>query len=177
MNKLFNNNPTAKVLIGGLVVLLILFWANRSDAEGVTRFEIGPTAVSGKFSDGVAVMVSEVFNDRYLVGFGLIGQQTFRGEQIGNNIMFRAQLLVQGPSKWAWSRNLELGAGLGYFEHQNKVLGSNLNFFLSLGYESPDHWSRWVPDRFTYDHASNSGSAHPNPGQDFIVMFGYDFGY
>ena len=94
MNKLFNNNPTAKVLIGVFVVLLILFWVSRSNADEVTRFEIGPTAISGKFSDGVAVMVSEVFNDRYLIGFGLIGQQSRDGVQIGNNIMLRAQFRI-----------------------------------------------------------------------------------
>ena len=181
MNKLLNNKGPALILVLILLVLAVLFWSNRSDAEGITRVAIGPTAVSSQFSDGIALTVSEVWNDRYLLGFGLIGQQTARiGEkdiQIGNNIMFRAQFLVQGPAKWAWARQIELGLGLGYLQEKSEVVGSNLNFALSVAWESPDRWDKWwQPDRFTFDHLSNSGSAKPNPGLN-MLMFGYDFGY
>ena len=180
MNKLLNNKKPALYLILILLGLAALFLANRADAEEFTRVAIGPTAVSSQLSDGLALTVSQVWDDRYLLGFGLIGQQTFRRGtkeiQIGNNIMFRAQLLLQGPDKWAWARQIELGFGLAYLQEESVVLGSHLNFSLSVAYESPDDWQWWVPDRFTLDHLSNSGSAFPNPGLN-MLMFGYDFGY
>jgi len=181
MKKLFNNNKSALYAIFALIALAVLFWANRSEADEVTRLEIGPTVLSGQYSDGVAVMVSEIFNDRYLIGFGLIGQQTGKfneGDvQVGNNIMLQAQFLVQGPDKWAWARQIELGLGLAYFQETNRVFGRNLTFSLSLGYEKPDRWWRWLPDHYTYRHYSNAGSGSPNAGQDLLFMFGYDFDY
>lgn len=180
-NKLFNNPKPALYFIIALCIISVIFLAGRASAEDYTRAEVGPTFLSSEFSSGAAIQLSQVFDDKYLIGFGLVGQQTGKFNEgaipIGNNIMAQAQLLLQGPEQWAWVEPIEIGLGLAYFQNKNRALGSNLTFSLSVGYERPQHWWSWVPDRITFRHYSNAGTAHPNSGQDLYLMLGWDFGY
>ncbi len=180
-NKLFNNPKPAWYIIWALVIISVVFLATRAaKADEYTRASIGPTVLSGEFSDGVAIQLSQVFDEKYLLGFGLIGQQTGNFSegpvQVGNNIMLQGQFLLQGPERWAWVEPFEIGLGLAYFQNKNRALGSNLTFSLSVGYERPQHWWRWLPDRITFRHYSNAGTATPNSGQDLPLMLGWDFG-
>jgi hypothetical protein len=138
---------------------------------------MGPTVLSGELSDGVALLISETWNDRYLLGFGLIGEQTGKFSEgdvfIGNNLFVRAQLLVSGPDKWAWARNIELGIGPAYLQNTNRALGSHFTINISIAFKTPR--KGWLPDRYTIDHFSNAGTAKPNAGQDIYVAIGYDF--
>ena len=175
-NKLFNNPKPAIYIIWAFVALLILFLIYNDAEASETRLEVGPTFLSTDPSHGVAVMISEVWADKFLVGFGLIGQQDGKFSEgtvfVENNIMVQGQFVVQGPARWSWSKDIEMGAGLAFFQNTNRALGLPLVFSLTLGYERPQRG--WRPDRFNYRHYSNAGSGSPNGGQD-LLMFGWDF--
>ncbi len=179
MNKFLNNPKGTVAVIVFIILIAVLFWAERSKAEEATRFEFGPTTLSNEFSNGIAVMISETWDDRLLLGFGLVGEQTGKFKegpvQISGNLMVQGMFLVQGPEKWEWSKPLELGLGVAWFQETNRALGRHMNFGIRLGYKKPDKWARWLPDMYSVLHYSNAGTGTPNSGQDFRLMFGYTF--
>ena len=66
----FNNPKPAIYIIAGFIVLVVVFLSYEAKAE--TQIEWGPTFASSEYSKGSALFFSEVWQDKYLVGFGLI---------------------------------------------------------------------------------------------------------
>jgi len=69
----FNNPKPAIYFIAGFIVLVALFLSCEAKAE--TRMDWGATFAGGKYTHGSALFFSEVWQDKYLIGFGLVGDQ------------------------------------------------------------------------------------------------------
>jgi len=170
----FNNKPDAVKVIVVVVAIFVayIFWPSAAKAEE-TYLEVSPTILSGEYSDGMAFMLSEVWKDKYLLGFGVIGNQTCKCNEgkvaVGNNIMIQAQRLVRGPDVFLL-RHTQMGMGLAYFYKQNRALGSNLTFGVMIAVHRPDRWWKYLPNDFVVRHYSNAGTATPNTGQDLYPM-------
>lgn len=146
-----------------LVVLafLVAFMAmNRCEAE--MRYEIGAGFLSGEYSEGTALIVTETFDNNWSVGMGYISKQEVT-DRAGTTYEPRENLWgsVQRSVNW---KELEMGLGLAYFNGTNRALGSNFVASMSI------HWN--ITDSFSvgFRHFSNAGSASPNMGQDIISL-------
>jgi hypothetical protein len=170
----FNNKPDVVKILAILLTgfLIFLFWPDESKAEDV-YVEAGPTVLSGEYSEGMAVMVSGVWDDRWLLGFGVVGNQVCKCNEgeiaVGNNLMVQAQLLVRGPDVF-FLRHTQMGIGPAYFQEKNRALGRNLTVGLMVAVARPEHWWKWLPQDLVVRHYSNAGSGTPNMGQDVYPM-------
>ena len=154
----FNNNKTAVIAIAIFVVSFL--WI-RSCEAAETIVEVGPTILSADYSDGVAIMLSERLQNKYMLGFGLVGDQTCKCSEgdveLGNNIMLQAQRLVT-------YKRITLGLGVAYWQNLNRAIGEHLTFALSIEIDLPSKWDLRIR------HYSNAGSGTPNLGQDLITL-------
>jgi len=167
----FNNPKPAIYFILGFILLVVFFLAKESRAE--TNMEWGATFAGGKYTHGSAMFFSETWDDKYLIGFGLVGDQhrnfnvwsgnTVSRQKItvGSNLMVQAQRLVT-------YKKVTLGMGVAKWQHTSRIFGDEFTFALSLSYNPNDSWY------FQYRHFSNGGTASPNAGQD-LLLIGYRF--
>ena len=158
----FNNPKPAIYFIFAFVALIVLFLA--IDAKAETEVEYGATFLSADYSDGAAMFFSEIWADKYLVGFGIIGDQVGKFSEgelpVESNMLIQAQRLVS-------YKGVELGIGVATWQHTNRALGDEFTFSLSAGYS----FGNW---HVRYRHYSNGGTARPNTGQD-LLLIGYRF--
>ena len=144
-----------------LVFIIILVFFAYKEANAL-ELEAGPTLLSGEYSEGGALIISDRIG-KFAVGGGYIYEQvchcTYPAE-LDTNIFFHVQRVFE-YKRW------ELGIGPAYFQNTNRALGKNLTWSLSLGYGG-EHWS------IRMRHFSNAGSGTPNLGQDMLVI-GYAF--
>jgi len=145
-------------------VISLLMLSSLCRAE--MSLEVGPMFLSGEYSEGGALILSERF-DKYSVSLGYIMEQwvTPRTEP---RTHIRENLFVQGQRHFDLSQKWELGVGVVYLNSISRVQGSNFNASLMVRYN--------INDRFTLNvrHFSNAGSAPPNMGQDMLTI-GYNF--
>lgn len=151
-------------IIIAFLALLLFFFAKESKAE--VQIEVGAGFLSGEFSQGGALLLTEKFGDgKYLLGMGYVSEQevTDRSEdfyEVRENLFFMAQRRV--CQRW-----LCLGIGAAHFNNTNRALGSKLTAALSVEVVK-NNWS------INLRHFSNAGSAVPNMGQDMLTI-GYAF--
>ncbi len=155
----FNNRAPAIYIIGGFIVAVVLFLSCEARAE--TRIEWGATFAEAEYSGGAAIFFSETWDDKYLLGFGLVGDQAVDDAPVKSNMVVIAQRLVT-------YKRVTLGFGVANWQHQSRLLGDEFTFSLSLGVELRDNWY------LQWRHFSNGGTAKPNAGQD-LLMLGYRF--
>lgn len=144
-----------------LVFLLILIFFAYKEANAL-ELEAGPALLSGEYSEGGAMILSDRIG-KFSVGGGYISKQVCHCRypaELDENIFFHAQRVFE-YKRW------ELGIGPAYFQNTNRALGKKLTWSLSLGFGG-EHWSIRVR------HFSNAGSGTPNLGQDTLVI-GYAF--
>lgn len=165
---LFNNGKRATKWIVTFIILLLIWFAYESKAEATV--EAGITAISAKYSNGNSLILTERFNNKWVIGLGLISDQVYKDSKIRNNPVFFGQRLVYGPGIF---KNVGLGIGAGYLGNTSEINGSKFNYMLSAEYFKPR--SGIIPDYFILRHLSNAGSTPPNKGQD-LLSFGYVFG-
>ena len=154
----FNNDKPAVYIIWAFIALVVLFLAVAARAE--TEFELGATFMYSNYSDGSALMISETWDGKYLIGFGIVGDQKSEGDVVKSNMLVQAQRLVS-------YKDITLGLGVAGWQHESRLIGAKLGFSLSLGY-ALGNWN------VRYRHYSNGGTAYPNSGQD-ILLVGYRF--
>jgi len=173
----FNNPKPAIYFIFGFLILVAFFLAKESKAE--TDIEWGATFAGGKYTHGSALFFSETWDGKYLIGFGLVGDQyrnfnvwvpegaaccqmvIRRKVNVGSNLMVQAQRLVT-------YKKVTLGLGVAHWQHTSRIFGDEFTFALSLSYALNSSWD------IRYRHFSNGGTASPNAGQD-ILLIGYRF--
>lgn len=155
--------PWMIVLIFILVALFGFYKEGRADVE----VELGPTFLSGEFSDSAVLVINETFDNRYRLGMGVIGPQEVT-DRTGTEYEVRTNLFVHGQRVVAITRNLDFGLGVAYFNAKTRWNGSNFVASLSVEYSLGERWS------INYRHWSNAGSASPNMGQD-VFTIGYRF--
>jgi hypothetical protein len=145
-----------------VLVFILLFFCFLAYESQAAEVEIGPTNLSGRWSDGGTLLITERVN-KWSFGGGIISEQychcTYPAD-IATNIFFQVQRVVD-------HKGWEIGVGPAYFQNTNRALGTNLNWALSIGY-------RWDDFSIRVRHYSNAGSGSPNLGQD-LLTFGYIF--
>lgn len=149
------------------VFLGVLTFGFYKEAKADVQLEVGAGFLSGEFSQGGALVLSERFgpNGRYALGMGYISEQevTDRSEdfyEVRENLFVFAQRRV--CQRW-----MCLGIGAAHFNGTNRALGSKFTAALSVELEK-GNWS------LNLRHFSNAGSAPPNMGQDMLTV-GYAF--
>lgn len=155
------------VYLVGLFILLILFaFAKEARADEVS-VELGATFLSGEYSEGQALILSERFG-KYSVGVGYITEQYVTPRNSTRTFVME-NVFIQGQRHVRLSDRFEFGLGVAYFNATNRALGSNFEFSLMVRAR--------ISDRFSVQlrHWSNAGSARPNMGQD-VVTIAYHFG-
>ena len=115
------------ILLAFLAVLFFFFAKESSAAE----FEIGPTLLSGEYSEGGVLLLTERIG-RWSIGGGYISEQRCHCRwpaDLTENIFFQGQRVVE-------YKLAEIGIGGAYFQNTNRALGKKLTWALSLGISS-----------------------------------------
>ena len=155
----------SKLKIDGLWIilaflLLLIFFAYKE--ANALELEAGPGLLSGEYSEGGVLMISERLG-KWSIGGGYVSPQHCHCNypaDLEENIFFQGQRILE-------YKRAELGIGAAYFQNTNRALGKNLTWSLSLGMGG-EHWS------IRLRHYSNAGSGKPNLGQDMLTI-GYAF--
>ena len=169
----FNNPKPAIYFIAGFIVLAALFLSCEAKAE--TRMDWGATFAGGKYTHGSALFFSEVWQDKYLIGFGLVGDQhrifntwgIVPGKAVPTRITVTSNMMIQAQRLVTYKK-VTLGLGIAHWQHTSRIFGDEFTFALSLSYNINRNWD------IRYRHFSNGGTASPNSGQD-ILLIGYRF--
>lgn len=146
-----------------ILILLFGFW---KESKADVQVELGPTFLSGEFSDGAALVLNEDWG-KWRIGMGVIGPQEVT-DRSGTTYDVRTNLFVHGQRIVAITDNLDFSLGVGYMNALTRWNGTKFVASMSVEYSLNDHWS------INYRHFSNAGSASPNMGQD-IFLVGYKF--
>ena len=148
-----------KWIIAAFLLLLVFFAYKEANA---LELEAGPGMLSGEYSEGGVLMITERMG-KWSLGGGYVSPQRCHCNypaDLEENIFFQGQRILE-------YKRAEMGIGAAYFQNTNRALGKNLTWSLSLGYGG-EHWSIRIR------HYSNAGSGKPNLGQDMITV-GYAF--
>ena len=141
-------------------IILLAFFAYKE--ANALEIEGGPGLLSGEYSEGAAVMITESIG-KFDLGGGYVSHQVCHctwPAHLESNIFFQAQRILEYKAA-------EIGIGAAYWQNTNRALGKNLTWSLSLGVGG-EHWS------IRLRHYSNAGSGRPNLGQDMLTL-GYSF--
>lgn len=152
-------NIDGKWIVGIVILLMCFVWYKEANA---IELEVGPTVLSGEYSEGGALMITETVG-KWSLGGGYVSKQTCHCRypaELDENIFFQVQRV-------ATYKKLEVGIGPAYFQNTNRALGKNLTWSLSVGIKG-EHWALRIR------HFSNAGSGSPNLGQDMLLL-GYAF--
>lgn len=151
-------------LVAAFLIVLLLFFAAESRAD--VQVEFGAGFLSGEFSQGGALILSERFGDnKYTLGLGYISEQEVT-DRSGDFYEVRENLMVFAQRR-VCQRWLCLGIGAAYFNGINRALGSEFTAAISI-----EAWKgSWS---LNVRHFSNAGSSVPNMGQDLLTV-GYAF--
>lgn len=142
-----------------LIFVVILFAMFTCEDSNATEFEVGPTLLSGEYSEGGALLLTERIG-KFEVGGGYTSKQECHCRwpaDLDENIFFQAQRMV----RW---KKVEAGIGAAYFQNTNRALGKRLTWALSFGLVDLGHFSVQIR------HYSNAGSGSPNLGQDMVTV-------
>lgn len=149
-----------------LAFILLLMFGFYKEAKAEVTVELGPTFLSGEFSKGAILAISEDVG-KYRIGMGLTSSQEVV-DRSGTLYDVSTNLFVHGQRIVKISDRFDFGLGVGYFNAKTRWNGSNFVASLSIEYRVNDNWS------VNFRHFSNGGSATPNMGQDAFTV-GYTF--
>lgn len=155
------------VLVLLFLVAVVFGFAREARADEVT-VEIGPTFLSGEFSEGVGTAMYQTWDDRWRFGMGYISQQYVEPRREPRTYV-RPNLYLQGQRLVPVSERFKLGIGVAYMNAETRWNGSKFVASLSIEFDINERWD------VKFRHWSNAGSASPNMGQDMLVV-GYSFG-
>ena len=149
------------------VIILLFGFHKEGKADEVVSAEIGPTLLSGQFSEGAMLLVNYTWDDRWRIGMGVSSEQKVTPRNspetnVRQNLYVHGQRLVHITSK------LDFGLGVGYFNATTRWNGTNFVASMSVEYNFTDKW------KLSFRHFSNAGSGSPNMGQD-VLLIGYSF--
>ena len=151
-----------------LFILVLLFGLYKeSKAESVVSVELGPTLLSGEFSEGAALIVNQTWDEKWRLGMGYVSEQKVTPRHEPETDV-RANLFVHGQRIVGITDKLDLGLGVAYFNAKTRWNGSNFVASMSIEYSLSDRLG------INFRHWSNAGSASPNMGQDLFTI-GYRF--
>jgi len=165
----FNNKPPTIYIIWSFIVAVIIFLILVNKVKAETWLEVGATFVGDTNTNGSTLFISEVWQDKYLLGLGLVGDQQIPNKfssmkiDVRSNMVFHAQRLIT-------YRAVTLGVGVATWQHTSRIFGDTFTFSLSLAYKRPEYWWGWLPNDIRYRHFSNGGTASPNTGQDLLFL-------
>ena len=154
------------IYIIGLFILVLLIGFCR-EAKADVSIEVGAGFLSGQHSEGISLILTEHFDNKYSVAIGYISEQWVEPRTEPRTFV-REQVFIQGYRNVNIGKGFSLAVGIGYFNGTNRVIGSRYQFTLRAQYAFAQHWSVNV------QHNSNAGSQRPNMGQDQITV-GYRF--
>ena len=146
-------------IVLAFLFLLAFFFSQESESA---ELEIGPTNLSGEWSGGGMILLTER-EGKWAFGGGYVSEQYCKctwPADIKPNIFFQVHRVID-------YKNWEIGIGPTYFQNTNRALGTNLNWGLSVGYK----YKKWS---IRLRHYSSAGSGTPNLGQDILTV-GYRF--
>ena len=151
---------------GKLAFIFIIIWIlalilGRSCQAGDTRIEAGPGVLSGEYSHGFGVILSEIWKGKYSVSIGYFSDQIFNDIPVDENMFVMAHWLFK-------YKRLQLGFGPTYWEKTNRALGQRFTFQEQISFRFYRNWD------INYRHWSNGGTTKPNSGQN-ILSIGYTF--
>ena len=153
------------VYIVAIFVLLLLFGLYREGEAAEVDF--GPTFLSGEYSQSAMILLNEVWNDKWVLGMGIVGPQKVvdrhnREYEVRTNLFIHGQRRVHLTDDWT------LGVGMAYFNAITRWNGSHVVASLSVEYDVGEDGGFGLK----YRHWSNAGSASPNMGQDaFLITY------
>ena len=162
-------------LVGLFLLVMVVGFCKEARSE--VTIEGGAGLLSGQFSGGGTIMVTErwggPYKSRYAIGMGYIYKQHVLDRSrdyynLDENLFVLAQRRVSFDLRGCQHDCISLGLGVAYFNSTNRALGSNFTAALSVEFRPTDRWS------LNLRHFSNAGSAAPNMGQDMITI-GYTF--
>ena len=126
-----------------------------------TRIEAGPGVLSAEFSHGYGVILSEIWQDKYILSVGWFSDQKFNHRSVDENTFVMAH--------WLFTyKRLKLGFGAALWENTNRALGRKFTLMEQIGMRFYGNWD------INYRHWSNGRTAKPNAGQN-ILSIGYNF--
>lgn len=157
------------LIVGAFLVLLIVAFCREAEAD--VTLEVGAPFLSGEYSKGAGLLLSED-NGKYRWGMGYISEQEVLPSWEEDNgrpkVDLRENLFIHGQRIVRLTDKIDFGLGAAYFNSTNRALGSKFTASLSVTYELSPHAS------INLRHWSNAGSATPNMGQD-LITFGWSF--
>lgn len=154
-----HNKPVRWILTAFAVILLVSFATQCHGDEVKIRFEAGSTVARNESPALVVNVIKPHFvKDANGECFALL----IGAYKESRGVMGFGCAIVDGFGP------VDVGLGVVYLNHSDRLNGSQLNFMPQIGWR--------ITDRFgiTYRHISNSGTTPHNVGRD-MVLFTYDF--
>jgi hypothetical protein len=152
-------NPLVAVITVVVVILTFLFLLSREARSEEIYLDAGSAMVRG-FTPTIGLNI--VWHEEgpkktdYELGFKLIGESEFRGEDQDNQFVIHG-MLVDGY------KNAELGIGFAYFNVESDY-NCQLTFSLLARYRFTERiHTQW-------HHFSTGGSCYPNYGRDLLTI-------
>jgi len=162
MKTLFNNPKKVVYLIAAFVAVLLLLFAIKSRGSELT-VEGGSAMIRGEtpaLGLNIQWLQAGPVGTDYELGFNLIGQSRYQGNDVTNQIVWHAML-------WDGYKRAELGIGAAYFNVPSPY-ACQFDFTLGARWRFTDHISA------QWRHYSSAGSCTPNVGRD-LLTFGWRF--
>lgn len=152
-------NPKSVVVLIVLFILTFLFLLSREARAEEIYFDAGSAVLRG-YTPTVGLNIAwrgaGPVNTDYELGFKLIGDSEFKGEEQSN------QFVVHGMLVDGWKK-AEMGIGFGYFNVPSDY-NCQFNFALLGRYRFTDRiHAQW-------QHFSTAGSCRPNYGRDLLTL-------
>lgn len=150
---LFPHEKAVRYILLGFAAVLIAGMATTCRADAMT-FEVGAQYLRGPAAAVVASTRWDAPKDaEWEAGLVLVGRSDTDRGVAGGQVLY-----VDGFGKF------DIGLGLAYFNRVPKVLGSNMNFALLVGYRFTDRFGVNVR------HWSNAGTTEDNAGLDVLTV-------
>ena len=144
-------------LVGALVALFLCL----GDVNAEINIEAGPAFLSGEFSDGGLLLISDRITPKWSVGLAYTSEQVCNG--CTHQVDLKRNLGLIGSRIFSYKR-FEFGLGASYWQNTNRALSRNFNVHVMFGFQITDRLS------LRGHHDSNSGSGDTNLGQDAITL-------
>ncbi len=140
------------------LVALFLFVAN---ANAEINVEVGPAFLSGEFSDGGLLLISDRVTPKWELSLAYISDQLCNG--CTHKLDLQRNLGIGGTRIGKYWR-FEFGLGAAYFTNINRAFSKNFTVHAMLAFRITDRLS--IRGR----HWSNAGTGETNLGQDAFTI-------
>jgi len=162
-------------IVAAFVVLVLVGFCHeaRAEVEPGVQVELGVGFLSGDYSEGQALLLTETFANKYSIGIGVFTEQWVvpRTEPLTR---VPQTAMVQAYRNVRISENFGLGLGVAYWNGTSRAVGSEFTFSLLIRYEIGDHATLNFRHWSSAGSGSVGGSRPPNMGQD-LFTFGWSF--